>query len=82
MTKIREDLLKEIINDTLWMATRYAHGRQTMAPSMIRSVVKAMKGLYPDWEPKQDRVIEPPEKDFSGLREDYLDDIFNSKETL
>lgn len=85
MTKAqqREMALKYIINEILWQAARYAHGRHTFAPSIIRDTVKTMQRLYPDWKPKKDHVIEPPEKDEVGgmsFREDYLDDIFNPAE--
>lgn len=75
-----EQQLKLIIHDILWMAARYAHGRNTYAPSIIREAVKTMQTIYPDWKPKEDHVIQPPDpKDIKGsnFREDYLDDIFN-----
>lgn len=71
-----EENLRTIVNDLLWMAARYAHGRHTFAPSTIREVVRFMRKTYKDWEPERDETIEPPEK-IVGLRSDYLDDIFN-----
>ncbi len=73
----KEYELKTIIDEILWMAARYAHGRQTFAPSIIRDVVKKMKQIYPEWKPKIDRVIKPKEPEDRGMAEDYLDDIFN-----
>lgn len=72
--------LKEIIDDTLWMAIRYAHGRHTYAPSIIRSSVKTLKKLYPKFKLRRDIMIESPSKEeLTGgfvLREDWLDDLF------
>ncbi len=76
----KETELKTMLEDILWMAARYAHGRHTYAPSMIRQVVANMKRLYPEWEPRKDDSITPPEtKEPNGIkfREDWLDDIFN-----
>jgi len=74
--------LKSAIEDILWMAARYAHGRHTYAPSIVRDSVKVFKDVFPDFKIKQDIVIEVPSEDqiegFS-LRSDYLDDIFNCK---
>lgn len=70
----------EYITNLLWMAARYAHGRSTYAPSMVRDAVEILRRDYPGWEPKRDDVIEPPkEGDVHGMsfRKDYLDDIFN-----
>jgi hypothetical protein len=80
MKKADEKRLKAAIEDILWMAARYAHGRHTYAPSMVRDAVNTFLDIYPDLNIKQDRIIEPPSEDelnaFS-LRSDYLDDIFN-----
>jgi hypothetical protein len=77
-----EHKLKEIIYDLLWMAARYANGRHTYAPRIIRDVVDDMKYMYPEWKlVKKDDTIKPPEDThFTGLnrKEDYLYDIFNS----
>ena len=82
MNKKDEQRLKAAIEDILWMAARYAHGRQTFAPSMVRDSVKVFKELFPDFKIKQDHVIEAPkdnELEEASLRSDYLDDIFNNK---
>ncbi len=74
--------LKSAIEDILWMAARYAHGRHTYAPSIVRDSVKVFKDVFPDFKIEQDKGIEVPSEDqiegFS-LRSDYLDDIFNCK---
>jgi hypothetical protein len=73
-------LLKSIVNDLLWMAARYAHGRHTYAPSTVRDSVEKMQRMFPNWEPRRDECIEKPKpEDIGGMsfREDYLDDVFN-----
>ena len=71
--------LYRVVNDILWMAVRYAHGRHTYAPGVIRHSVKTMKRLYPDWKLKKDVTILPPTEKETGmiLKEDYLNDLFN-----
>ena len=72
-------LLKKCFDDTIWMTIRYAHGRSTYAPDMVRDAVDDFKKVFPDWEPKEDKVIEPPkDEDIKGIasRGDYLDDLF------
>ena len=78
MTK-NEASLKVIIDDILWMAARYAHGRHTYAPGMIREVVETMQRIYPGWQPSIDKTIEAPEEKPKGMvfETDYLHDIFN-----
>ena len=81
MSKTEEiKILKEIIKDILWMAIRYAHGRHTYAPSIIRDTVKKLKQLYPNETfLKKDRTIESPtEKELKeplAFKDDYLDDL-------
>jgi hypothetical protein len=70
---------RKIIENILWMAIRYAHGRHTYAPSMVREAVADIKKLYPDFRLRKDVTIEPPKKeDIGGMkfRDDYLDDLF------
>ena len=72
--------LEKCFTETIWMAIRYAHGRQTFAPRMVRDAVNDFKKVFPDWEPKSDIVIKPPEDDEVGgfkIREDWLDDLFS-----
>ena len=78
MTK--EDKIKEAITDILWMAIRYADGRHTYAPSMVRRAVKVIKEVYPDFKIQEDKtLIQPNEKDLFGSssKEDYLYDLVN-----
>ena len=68
--------LKHVFEETIWMAIRYADGRQTYAPNMVRAAVKQFQTIFPDWKPKADGVIKPPNKEDSGFESDYLHDIF------
>ena len=74
-----KEKLKKCFEDIAWMAIRYAHGRHTYAPGMVRDAVKSFQEVFPDWKPKQDPTIEPPtEEELSRAavsRGDYLDDL-------
>lgn len=79
--KEKLEILKRCFNDTIWMAIRYAHGRHTYAPSIVRDAIKNFKDVFPDWELKKDRVIESPDEgtiNGFSLRSDYLDDLFSN----
>ena len=75
----REKILSNIIQDTFWMARRYAHGRHTYAPGMVRDSYMLLKKHFPELVPQKDTAIEPPSKDLEVtntlFRNDYLDDI-------
>jgi len=76
----KEDKLRGAIEDILWMAIRYADGRHTYAPSMVRGAVKVFKDVYPDFKIKEDRTIEPPKEEElvdMSFRGDYLYDLIN-----
>lgn len=76
--KEKIDKLKKIIDDTIWMSVRYAHGRHTYAPGMVRDAVIRMKEMFPDWMLKEDKTIEPPNHEPTGIesKSDYLHDLF------
>ncbi|MHA1305366.1 MAG: hypothetical protein ACTSPI_16830 [Candidatus Heimdallarchaeaceae archaeon] len=62
------------------MSIRYAHGRNTYAPGIIRECVSLLRNLYPNEQFLQpDRTIEPPSpeelKNPMALRSDWLDDL-------
>jgi len=81
MKKSDEKKLQSAIENILWMAARYAHGRHTYAPSMVRDSVEVFKDVFPEFKIKQDHVIEvPSDNELSGFcfRSDYLHDIFNN----
>ncbi len=72
--KQRIQILEQVIQDTFWMARRYAHGRKTYAPSMVRDAYNLLKNL--GIEIKHDDVIKAPENlEYDWRRFDYLDDI-------
>ena len=82
MKKSEEKKLQAAIENILWMAARYAHGRHTYAPSMVRESVEVFTSIFPEFKIKQDHVIESPtDHEIGGFsfRTDYLDDIFNHK---
>jgi hypothetical protein len=82
MKKSDEKKLQAAIENILWMAARYAHGRHTYAPSTVRESVEVFTSIFPEFKIKQDHVIESPIDDDLGgfsFRTDYLDDIFNHK---
>lgn len=70
------ETLRRIIKETFWMARRYAHGRCTYAPSMVRECYVLLKTKFPDLLPKKDTTILPTdyEQDPFSLKSDYLDD--------
>lgn len=63
--------------DVVWMAIRYAHGRQTYAPGLVRDAVNDVREMFPDWELPDDPVIFAPEK-VTGLPSDYLHDLYET----
>lgn len=72
-------VLKKCFEDTIWMAIRYAHGRGTYAPGMVRDAIRDFKKVFPDWKPREDTTIQPPKDgDLNGIFsiEYYLDDLF------
>lgn len=77
--KRRERLLQTAFEDTIWMAIRYAHGRHTYAPGMVREAIRCFKEVFPDWKPREDETIGGPEDKLVGgmiFPDDYLGDLF------
>lgn len=71
------DNMKHAVRDLFWMARRYAHGRHTYAPGIIRDWYKKLKEWYPDILIQHDETIEPPKAENVGgicFRSDWLDD--------
>lgn len=78
----REKILEQIVRETFWMARRYAHGRHTYAPGIIREAYLSLKANGIDI--KHDTVIKPPDEKCLGgfiLRSDYLDDTNEQEDT-
>jgi len=77
MTKSeRIQILEQVIQDTFWMARRYAHGRHTYAPGMVRDAYNDLKKL--GIKIQHDTTIKEPTDVLMGgmiSRDDYLDDI-------
>lgn len=69
--------MRRAFEDVIWMAVRYADGRHTYAPSMVRDAIKEVKEVFPDFKLKDDGVIEKPKEiDWVGAPSDYLWDLF------
>ena len=78
--KDKIDTLTRCFIDVVWMSIRYAHGRNTYAPSTVREAVKDFQRIYPDWKPSWDSTIETPtELPSVSLKADYLHDILKDK---
>lgn len=71
------DILKKAYEDVIWMAIRYANGRATYAPSMVRDSIKEFQKVFPDWKPRSDTRLKIDKKwDCGGLKKnDWLDDL-------
>ena len=67
-------ILRSIIEDILHMAIRYADGRHTYAPWIVRDVVRKLQEIFPDFELKEDRTITPPTPEELVIPGVYLDD--------
>ena len=81
--KERIKRLYNIIENTFWMSVRYAHGRHTSAPYIVRGVSKQLKEIFPGFKLRKDQTIElPTEEELNqtgNLREDWLDDLFEEE---
>ncbi|MDD5061028.1 MAG: hypothetical protein PHN44_01950 [Candidatus Marinimicrobia bacterium] len=77
--KQKIETLRDCFAEVIWMAIRYANGRHTYAPDMVRVAINNFKTVFPDWQPKKDKTIKPLELEDtldSFSRGDYLDDLF------
>ena len=83
MGNIKRDneILIQIVKDIMWMSVRYAHGRHTYAPSMVRDAMKHFKKICPDYK-YRDVTIKPPDHECIGMdfRSDYLDDLLDEED--
>lgn len=83
MTKDQQiKILSHCFDEVIWMAIRYADGRHTYAPGMVRDAIKKVQTVNPDWKPKVDVTIEKPTEDMIGgasFESDYLWDLVQSK---
>lgn len=65
--------LKKCFENTIWMAIRYANGRHTYAPYIVRDAVKTYRELYPEWNLQIDEVIIREYEDYKNNPESNLD---------
>jgi hypothetical protein len=72
------NILKNCFEETIWMAVRYAHGRHTYAPDMVREAVNNFKKVFPDFKLEKDTTLNEPKENLSGIefKSDYLNDLF------
>jgi hypothetical protein len=81
--KEKIEILRVCFDDVIWMAIRYAHGRHTYAPESVRQAIRSYQEVFPNWKPKYDITIDPPEEGEIGgfrFRSDYLDDLVGKKD--
>lgn len=74
---LRNAELENIVAELFFWARRYAHGRHTYLPDVIRRIYKTLTEKYPSIYIPRDETIEPPKENTGGMhfRDDYLDDI-------
>ena len=77
--------LKKCFENTIWMAIRYANGRHTYAPYIVRDVVKTYRELYPEWNLEIDKVVLKQYEDYKNNPDlpgfpkgDWLIDLFQT----
>lgn len=78
-------VVSRCFENTIWMAIRYANGRHTYAPYIVRDVVKTYRELYPEWNLEIDKVVLKQYEDYKDnpdlpgfLKEDWLIDLFQT----
>lgn len=74
MTKNEKQLIN-IIEDILYMSIRYAHGRKTFAPHIVRGAVTKLKRIDPDFKVRKDDILKPAPEGVL-IPGDYLNDLF------
>jgi hypothetical protein len=80
-------MVSKCFENTIWMAIRYANGRHTYAPYIVRDSVKTYRELYPEWNLQIDKVVVNDYERFNGQpnstlapKEDWLIDLFENHE--
>jgi hypothetical protein len=74
------EILKECFSNISWMAIRYAHGRSSYAPEMVRDAIHSFQSVFPDWTPMPDATLsQPPEGILAPYIVDYLNDIVSEE---
>ena len=73
------DELCAAFDEIVWMSIRYAHGRHTYAPDMVRNAIKKRASIAP-FTIRPDSTLEPrpdpKDRTCCDLDSDYLFDIF------
>ena len=72
--KEKIETLKECFEDVVWMAIRYADGKQTYAPGLVRSAIKEFQNVFPEWKPKLDPTVYKPV--YFSTEGNFLYDLF------
>ena len=74
---LRNAELENIVAELFFWARRYAHGRHTYLPDVIRRIYKTITEKYPSIYIPRDETIKPPKENTGGMhfRNDYLDDV-------
>jgi hypothetical protein len=70
--------LRQCYEDVIWMAIRYADGRHTYSPGMVRESVRNFKRIFPDFKLREDITLTKPEDietNTIASRSDYLYDL-------
>lgn len=70
------DKLKKAFDDVIWQAARYAHGRSTCAPSMVRDAVALRREVDPDWTLEPDQAVKKLDSLGMMSQSDDLTDIY------
>ena len=76
-----EEVLLKAFDDVIWQAMRYANGRHTYAPSMVRDAIKSVQSVCPDWKLRPDPTLAEDRKRFGDKKDpleiesDWLDDL-------
>ena len=71
------DKLKKAFDDVIWQAARYAHGRSTYAPTMVREAVALRREVDPDWRLGHDPSIKKLDRLECLSQSDDLTDIYS-----
>ena len=69
--------LKKAFDDVIWQAARYAHGRSTYAPQMVRDAVALRREVDPDWRLAPDTAVKKLDRLEMMSQSDDLTDIYS-----
>jgi len=72
--------LVHAFSEVVWMAARYANGRSTYAPQMVRDAVNLVKEIDPSFKMTPDRLVQvplPSDVETYQLKGDFLNDLYD-----